>query len=86
MKMLMQSITNIHVICVPCPQHCQCASQMSECASPPESPVIIGKMDHRRHRYPCCIVWTPLPLLTQVFCPLKSGWGALLQAPKTDLV
>ncbi|XP_045602029.1 transmembrane protein 222 [Procambarus clarkii] len=40
---------------------------MSETDSPLESPIIIEKMDHRHHRYPCCIVWTPIPLLTWLF-------------------
>ncbi|XP_071518610.1 transmembrane protein 222 [Panulirus ornatus] len=47
---------------------------MSECGSPPESPVIIVKMDHARHRYPCCIVWTPLPLFTWFF-PIIGHMG-----------
>ncbi|XP_047490494.1 transmembrane protein 222-like [Penaeus chinensis] len=47
---------------------------MSESSSSPESPVIIGKMDHKRHRYPCCIVWTPLPLLSW-FIPFIGHMG-----------
>ena len=26
-----------------------------------------GKIDHERHRYPYCIVWTPIPCLTWLF-------------------
>jgi len=25
------------------------------------------KIDHKRHRYPYCVVWTPIPLLTWMF-------------------
>ncbi|KAK8719868.1 hypothetical protein OTU49_013724, partial [Cherax quadricarinatus] len=37
---------------------------MSESGTSSQNPDLIGKMDHKHHRYPCCIVWTPLPLLT----------------------
>ncbi|XP_076062813.1 transmembrane protein 222 [Oratosquilla oratoria] len=38
---------------------------MADAESPnKDSPVVIGRMDHSRQRYPCCIVWTPLPVIT----------------------
>uniref|UniRef100_T1J7C7 PPPDE domain-containing protein n=1 Tax=Strigamia maritima TaxID=126957 RepID=T1J7C7_STRMM len=34
---------------------------------PPTSERIIIDMDHGRSRYPYCIVWTPIPLLSWIF-------------------
>ncbi|TRY79932.1 hypothetical protein TCAL_07068 [Tigriopus californicus] len=33
-----------------------------------------GKIDHERHRYPYCVVWTPLPLITW-FLPFIGHMG-----------
>ncbi|KAB7508162.1 Transmembrane protein [Armadillidium nasatum] len=30
----------------------------------PQETLVIGRFDTSEHRYPCCIVWTPLPLIT----------------------
>lgn len=53
---------------------------MSESGSPAAegSPVIIGKMDVKRHRYPCCIVWTPLPLLSYVTASIVCPAGYVI--------
>lgn len=31
-----------------------------------EQAVLMDPIDHVRSRYPYCIVWTPIPVLTQV--------------------
>ncbi|CAL4122340.1 unnamed protein product, partial [Meganyctiphanes norvegica] len=47
---------------------------MSESESRPESPVTVDRMDISRHRFPVCIVWTPLPLITW-FLPFIGHMG-----------
>ncbi len=32
--------------------------------SPSSSPLVRPKIDAERHRFPHCIVWTPLPMIT----------------------
>ena len=38
-----------------------------------------GKIDHDRHRYPYCIVWTPIPCLTWLF-PIIGHMGIAMSS------
>ncbi|KAJ8970394.1 hypothetical protein NQ317_018373 [Molorchus minor] len=38
-----------------------------------------GTIDKSRDRYPCCIVWTPIPLLTWI-CPVIGHMGIALSS------
>lgn len=40
---------------------------------------MVQQIDKHRDRYPCCIVWTPIPLLTW-FCPLIGHMGIALSS------
>lgn len=40
---------------------------------------MIGQIDKSRERYPCCIVWTPIPILTWL-CPLIGHMGIALSS------
>lgn len=40
---------------------------------------MIAQIDKSRDRYPCCIVWTPIPILTWL-CPLIGHMGIALSS------
>ncbi|CAH1404991.1 unnamed protein product [Nezara viridula] len=42
-------------------------------------PVMVGGINTRQHRYPYCIVWTPIPLLTWLF-PVIGHMGICTSA------
>ncbi|GFS44963.1 transmembrane protein 222 [Trichonephila inaurata madagascariensis] len=48
--------------------------------SDPENPSCdIPLMDHKKSRYPFCIVWTPLPIITWI-CPLIGHMGIAMSS------